>query len=59
MQPGGPFKSVSTGIEWMGSESESEVLDVTVKRLAKKSIIVWVWMRCEVGEDREIVKQWV
>ena len=59
MQPGGPFKSVSTGIGWMGSESESEVLDVTVKRLAKKSIIVWVWMRCEVCEDREIVKQWV
>ena len=59
MQPGGPFKSVSTGIDWMGSESELEVLDVTVKRLAKKSIIVWVWMRCEACEDREMDRQCV
>jgi hypothetical protein len=40
------------GAEWMGSESEA--LDVTVKRVAKESIVVWVWMGCE---DREMVRQ--
>jgi hypothetical protein len=41
MQPGGPlFPSESMGVEWMGSDSE--VLDVTVKRVAKESIVVWV-----------------
>jgi hypothetical protein len=30
------------GVEWMGSESE--MLDVTAKRVAKESIVVWVWM---------------
>ena len=42
-----PSPSASTGVEGMGSE-----LDVTVKRVAKESIVVWVWMRCG---DREMV----
>jgi hypothetical protein len=42
MQPGGPAScpSASMGIEWMGSDSD--VLDVTVKRVAKESIVVSV-----------------
>jgi hypothetical protein len=42
-----PCPSASMGVEWMGSDSEA-----TVKRVAKESIVVWVWMRCE---DREMV----
>ena len=32
------------GVEWMGSESEA--LDVTVKRVAKESIVVSVYEVC-------------
>ena len=42
--------SASMGVEWMGSESDA--LDVTVKRVTKESIVVWVWMSCE---DQEMV----
>ena len=45
--------SASLGVEWMGSDSEA--LDVTMKRVAKKSIVVWVWMKCEACEDREML----
>ena len=34
-------------------ESESSTLDVTVKRVAKESIVVWVWMRCETRDSRD------
>ena len=50
--PEPPCPSASMGAEWMGSESEA--LDVTAKRVAKESIVVWVWMRCE---DRKMVRQ--
>ena len=40
MQPGGPAgsPSASMGVDWMGSDSE--VLEATVKRVAKESIVV-------------------
>ena len=47
---GGLELSASMGVEWMGSESDT--LDVTVKRVAKESIVVWVWMSCG---DQEMV----
>jgi hypothetical protein len=47
-EPGCP--SASMGAEWMGSESEA--LDVKVKRVAKESIVVWVWIMCK---DRQMV----
>ena len=37
--PGLPFPSASMGAEWMGSDSE--VLDVRVKNVAKESIVVY------------------
>ena len=50
--------SSSVGVEWMGPESsmldvlesESSTSDATVKRVAKESIVVWVWKRC-VGRE--------
>jgi hypothetical protein len=36
--PEPPCPSASMGVEWMGSDSEA--LDVTVKRVAKESIVV-------------------
>ena len=42
--------SASMGVEWVGSESD--MLYVTVKRVAKESIFVWVWMRCETRDSR-------
>ena len=44
--PGLPFPSESMGAEWMGSDSE--MLEVTVKREEKESIVVvGVWVeRC-------------
>ena len=43
MQPGGPLSpSASMGPEWIVSMSEA--FDVTVKRIAKESIVVWVWV---------------
>ena len=42
--PEPPCPSASMGVEWMGSESEA--LDVTVKRGAKESIVVSVYEVC-------------
>ena len=42
--PEPPCPSASMGAEWMGSESEA--LDVTVKRVAKESIVVSVYELC-------------
>ena len=42
--------SASMGVEWIGSDSKA--LYVTVKMVAKESIVVWVWVRCG---DREMV----
>jgi hypothetical protein len=47
--PEPPCPSASMGVEWMGSDSEA--LEATVKRMAKESIVVWVWMRCEDQRD--------
>ena len=38
--PEPPCPSASMGVEWMGSDSGA--LDMTVKRVAKESIVVWV-----------------
>ena len=48
--PEPPCPSASMGVEWMGSDSEA--LEATVKRMAKESIVVWMWMRCE---DQEMI----